>query len=47
MHVYNAIRKMKYSHPNAIHFIGCILACLIFEMMKHKKLSIRNFIANF
>ncbi len=33
---YNAIRKKKYSHHDAIHFIGQILVCLIFDVMKYK-----------
>jgi hypothetical protein len=34
---YNAMRKKKYSHHEAIHFIGQVLSCLIFDMMKYKK----------
>ena len=33
---YNAIRKKKYSHHDAIHFIGQILTCLIFDVMTKK-----------
>ena len=33
---YNAIRNKKYSHHDTIHFIGQILSCLIFDMMKNK-----------
>jgi len=34
---YNAIRKKKYSHHDAIHFIGQILSCLIFDVLQNKK----------
>ncbi|CAB1061378.1 hypothetical protein D1BOALGB6SA_6151 [Olavius sp. associated proteobacterium Delta 1] len=34
---YNAIRKKKYSHHDAIHFVGQILICLIFDVMKYKR----------
>ena len=34
---YNAIRKKKYSHHDTIHFVGQILSCLIFDVMKHKR----------
>jgi hypothetical protein len=34
---YNAIRKKKYSHHDAIHFIGQIVSCMIFDMLKYKK----------
>ena len=34
---YNAIRKKKYSHHDAIHFIGQVLSCLIFEVLKYKR----------
>jgi hypothetical protein len=34
---YNAVRKKKYSHHDAIHFIGQILICLIFDVMEHKR----------
>ena len=34
---YNALRKKKYSHHDTIHFVGQILICLIFDVMKHKR----------
>jgi len=34
---YNAIRKKKYSHHDAIHFIGQILSCLIFDVLQNQK----------
>lgn len=34
---YNAIRKKKYSHHDAIHFVGQIVSCMIFDMLKNKK----------
>jgi hypothetical protein len=34
---YNAMRKKKYSHHDAIHLIGQILICLIFDVMKYKR----------
>ena len=34
---YNAIRKKKYSHHDAIHFVGQILSCLIFDVMQNKR----------
>jgi hypothetical protein len=34
---YNALRKKKYSHHDTIHFVGQILACLIFDVMKFKR----------
>jgi hypothetical protein len=34
---YNAIRKKKYSHHDAIHFIGQILSCLIFDVLQNKQ----------
>ena len=34
---YNAIRKKKCSHHDTIHFVGQILSCLIFDVMKHKQ----------
>ena len=34
---YNAMRKKKYSRHDAIHMVGLILSCLIFDMMKYKK----------
>ena len=34
---YNAVRKKKYSHHDTIHFVGQILSCLIFDVMKYKK----------
>jgi hypothetical protein len=37
LQLHNAIRKKKYSHHDAIHFIGQILSCLMFDVMKHKR----------
>ncbi len=34
---YNAVRRKKYSHHDTIHFIGQILVCLIFDVMKNKR----------
>ncbi len=34
---YNTMRRKKYSHHDTIHFIGQILVCLIFDVMKHKR----------
>ena len=34
---YNTVRKKKYSHHDTIHFVGQILSCLIFDVMKYKK----------
>ena len=34
---YNALRKKKYSRHDAIHFVGQILICMIFEVMKYQK----------
>ena len=34
---YNTVRKKKYSHHDTIHFVGQILSCLIFDVMKHKR----------
>jgi hypothetical protein len=34
---YNAIRKQKYSHHDSIHFVGQIVSCMIFDVMKHKR----------
>jgi hypothetical protein len=34
---YNAMRKKKYSHHDAIHLVGQILICLIFDVMKYKR----------
>ena len=34
---YNALRKKKYSHHDTIHFVGQILSCLIFDVMKYKR----------
>jgi hypothetical protein len=34
---YNAIRKKKYSHHDSIHFVGQIVSCMIFDVMKHKR----------
>jgi hypothetical protein len=34
---YNALRKKKYSRHDSIHFVGQILICMIFEVMKYQK----------
>jgi hypothetical protein len=34
---YNAVRKKKYSHHDAIHFIGQIFICLIFDVIESKR----------
>ena len=34
---YNAIRKKKYSHHETIHFVGQILICMLFDVMKYQK----------
>jgi hypothetical protein len=34
---YNALRKKKYSRHDAIHIVGQVLICLIFDVMKYKK----------
>ena len=34
---YNAVRKKKYSHHDAIHFMGQILICLIFDVIEYKR----------
>ena len=34
---YNAIRQKKYSHHDAIHFVGQILICLISDVLENKK----------
>jgi hypothetical protein len=34
---YHAIRKKKYSHHEAIHFIGQVISCMIFDVMKYKR----------
>ena len=34
---YNAVRKKKYSHHDTIHFVGLILSCLIFDVVKRKR----------
>ena len=34
---YNAIRKKNYSHHDTIHFIGQLISCMIFDVMKYKR----------
>ena len=34
---YNAMRKKKYSHHDAIHLVGQILICLIFDVINYQK----------
>jgi hypothetical protein len=34
---FNAMRQKKYSRHDAIHLVGQILTCLIFEMSEHQK----------
>ena len=34
---YNALRKKKYSRHDAIHIVGQVLICLIFDVMKYTK----------
>lgn len=34
---YNALRKKKYSRHDSIHFVGQILSCMLFEVMKYQK----------
>jgi len=34
---YNAIRKKKYSHHDAIHFVGQVLSCLIYDVLKYRR----------
>ena len=34
---YNALRKKKYSHHDTIHFIGQIVSCMIFDIMKYQR----------
>ena len=34
---YNAMRKKDYSRHETIHFVGQILICIIFDVLKYKK----------
>ena len=34
---YNALRKKKYSHHDTIHFIGQIVSCMIYDIMKYQR----------
>ena len=34
---YNTMRKKKYSHHDAVHLVGQILICLIYDVMKYKR----------
>lgn len=34
---YNAMRIKKYSHHDAVHLVGQILICLIYDVLKYKR----------